>query len=189
MITTLTTARPLAGAEGRLTVSAALPVDQAERMVEQLGNQLPRAMVLSRRDFNDLVIRAYTSLFFFVAGMAGLAFLAGVVLIANAVGLALVERKRELGILKAIGYSSRNVLTTILLENVILGALAGGAGVVAVRITAGIINVRFRQVGLTLGPAGALALFLLSVGLAAGAALLVAWKPTRLRPLAVLRQE
>lgn len=189
MITSLTTARSLADAQSNLTVSAAIPVERAELLVDRLGAELPRAMVLSRRDFNDLLIRSYTSLFFFVAGMAGLAFLAGVVLIANAVGLALVERKRELGILKAIGYSSRHVLSTILLENAILGALAGATGVIAVRVVATIVNIRFRQVGLDLGPVMALALFLLAIGLALGAALVVAWRPSRMRPLAVLRQE
>jgi putative ABC transport system permease protein len=189
MITSYATIRALGESEARLAVTAAAPLDRLDTIVEQLGRDLPRAMVLSKRDFNDLLVRAYDSLFLFVAGMASLAFLAGTVLIANAVGLALLERKRELGILKAIGYSRHNVLATILLENTILGALAGATGIAAVHIVTALVNFRFVQARMQLGSLTAIAVFLLSVGLALATSALVAWRPTRLRPLAVLRQE
>ena len=146
-------------------------------------------MVVSKGDFNDLLVRAYTSLFMFVAGMSGLAFLAGVVLIANAVGLALVERKRELGILKAIGYARKHVLATILIENAILGALAGAAGVAAVQVMAALTNQRFFQARMHVGAPATFALLGFTIALALLTAAVVAWRPTRLRPLAVLRQE
>jgi putative ABC transport system permease protein len=183
------TVRNIGGAHASIVATAALPVAELDGTIARLSRELPYAMVLSKGDFNDLVVRAYTSLFMFVAGMAGLAFLAGVVLIANAVGLALVERKREVGILKAIGYTRRHVLTTILIENAILGALAGAAGVAAVRLVAALTNQRFLQARMQVGAANALGLLVFTISLALLTAALVAWGPTRLRPLSVLRQE
>jgi putative ABC transport system permease protein len=141
--TSAETVRSIGSARAAVVATAAVQVANLDQAIERLSRELPAAMVLSKGDFNDLVVRAYTSLFMFVAGMAGLAFLAGVVLIANAVGLALVERKREVGILKAIGYTRRHVLATILIENAILGALAGAAGVAAVRLMTALTNQRF----------------------------------------------
>jgi ABC-type antimicrobial peptide transport system permease subunit len=44
------------------------------------------------------------------------ALLAGIINIANAVALAMLDRRREIGILKAVGHTSRRVLATIALE-------------------------------------------------------------------------
>ena len=57
-----------------------------------MGRALPQAMVVSIGDFNAFLARAFQGLFYFVIAVASLAFVAGVVLIANAVGLAMVER-------------------------------------------------------------------------------------------------
>jgi putative ABC transport system permease protein len=189
IVSSAETARALAGARASLAATAALPVAQLDSAVERLSRALPSAMVLSKGDYNDLLVRAYTSLFMFVAGMSALAFLAGVVLIANAVGLALVERKRELGILKAIGYARKHVLATILIENAILGALAGATGVAAVQVVAAITNRRFFQARMHVGAPATFALLGFTIALALFTAAVVAWRPTRLRPLAVLRQE
>ena len=60
--------------------------------------------------------------------VAGLALFAGATIIANTVALATLERRRQIGILKAIGLKGQRVLGVMLLENVIvslLGALLG----------------------------------------------------------------
>ena len=175
--------------EPSLTVTAAVPEARLREVTSAVSAELPSALVLSKADFNDLLVRSYSSLFTFVAAMAGLAFLAGAVLIANAVGLALVERKREIGILKAIGYAPRHVLTGILLENALLGALAGLAGIAAVRAVAAFTNAKLTDEAIRLGGSTALGLFVVSVGIALVAASLVAWRPAQVRPLTVLRQE
>jgi putative ABC transport system permease protein len=131
----------------------------------------------------------YRGLFHFVAGVSALALLAGVVLIANAVGLALVERRRELAVLKAVGYRRFDVLGLIAVENMVLGSVAGAAGVGGVYLAIAGINMRQPGIHLSLSAAQATALVLVSIILAAGTAVCVAWRSTGRRPMRVLREE
>lgn len=179
----------LAGGEGGFVAHAHVPVDRIEATANALGATLPDGLVVSRADLNAMLIRAYEGLFAFAAGIAGLALLAGAVLVANAVGLGLLERRRELGILKAIGWTRARVLAGVLLENGLLGALAGvtGMGGVAAAIT--ITRARMPAAGISLQPGVALALAGVAVLIALAAATLTAWRPVRVRPLVVLREE
>lgn len=182
-------ARALGIAGAPTSYMAAFPVDALAGVAPALGAQLPESLVVSRKDLNDFLVATYRSLFTFVVAVAGLALLAGGVLIANAVSLAMVERRRELGVLMAVGYTSRRVLRTILLENGALGLVAGVAGIVAVRIVIAILNAREAAIGMAFGTGAALALLAVSILLAMAAAGAVAWGPVHVRPLEVLRDE
>ncbi|MGD9101197.1 MAG: FtsX-like permease family protein, partial [Anaerolineae bacterium] len=100
----------LGGAETSATFIAQVPVERLQDAATALGQALPQAVVVSAADVNDFFQRALKDLFVFAVTVAGLALVAGAVLIANAVGLAMVERRREMGILKAVGFSSGDVL-------------------------------------------------------------------------------
>jgi putative ABC transport system permease protein len=182
------TALRLGGERSAAAFSVAVPPDRLDSVAERVGAALPEAMVISSTDVNAYLVRVYEGLFVFVVAIAGLSFVAGMVLIANAVGLAMVERRRELGVLKAVGYSARQVLGTILLENGLLGLIAGGMGIVAVW---GVLQVleRIWDLPLFLYPGLAAGMVLLAMLLALGSAALVAWGPTHVRPLTVLRAE
>ena len=182
-------ARALGIAGSPTTYLAALPEDALDAAAPTLGERLPGSLVVSRRDINDFLVATYQSLFMFVVAVAGLALLAGGVLIANAVSLAMVERRRELGVLMAVGYTSRRVLRTILLENGALGLVAGIAGIVGVRIVVAILNARESSIGMEFGAGAAVALLATAVLLAMLAAGAVAWAPVHVRPLEVLRDE
>jgi putative ABC transport system permease protein len=93
-------------------------------------------------------------LFSFAASIAGLALVAGAVLIANSAGLTVIERRREIGVFKAVGYTSRRVLALLLIEPWVLAAMLAA-----------------------------------SVGIALISAASVAWQPTHIRPMEVLRYE
>jgi putative ABC transport system permease protein len=125
----------------------------------------------------------------FVDGVAALALLAGALLIANAVGLALVERRRELGVLKAVGFTAGRVLAMLALENALLGLLAGVAGMGAVAIAMAGINYLRPAALLSLDPRLAAIMVGVSVALTLLVTALVAWQPARVRPLTVLREE
>jgi ABC-type antimicrobial peptide transport system permease subunit len=67
-----------------------------------------------------------------------LSLLAAAVTMANTVSLATLERRRQIGILKAVGLKGRRVLTIMLIENTIIGLLGGllGLGVSALIVAA-----------------------------------------------------
>lgn len=183
------TALAIGGEEVSINFIVEVVPDHLPNMADQLGQAIPTTMVITMDDIDEVINRFFRSLFLFVIAVASLALVAGAVLIANAVGLSMVERKRELGILKAIGYTSARVMRTVLFENALLGILSGLAGVTGVALAIQVINWRFEQAQMSLDPLQALFLMAFAVLLAVGSAAFVAWRPTHIRPQEVLRTE
>jgi len=124
-----------------------------------------------------------------LVAIASLSLIAGVIIIANAVALAMLERRRELGILKSVGYTSGTVLSEVMIENGIVGAV--GALMATLLMTGAIALLGSAFFNLTFSVSA-----LVVIGLIAGSALLamltaalVAWGSVRVRPLEVLRYE
>ena len=163
---------------------------EVETAVRQLRRQLPGVTVLNISaligDAFSRFIKQYT---LFPVALAALSLFAGVAIIANSVGLAVLERRREMGIMKAVGAKSRRVLWLMLLENGLVGLVGGGIGIgLAVAGALALSRLAFEQPAhlnwLTI--AGLLAL---AVAIPLGATLVSAWGAVREKPLVVLRYE
>ncbi len=85
-----------------LLLFARFPASQLASTAEKLGIALPQAIVLYYLAFFERFVATYHNLFIFALAMASLSLLAGILLIANAVSLALIHRRYELGVLKAV---------------------------------------------------------------------------------------
>lgn len=158
-------------------------------IAKALDRQAPDSLMVTRADLNSAMQSAIESLFAFVVATAGLALVAGGVLIANSVGLAMLDRQREMGIFKAIGYSSARILAGIAVEYALLGLVAGVAGMGAVAFAFRVINHLRPAARLALDLAQASAMIAVATAIALASAVAVAWRPTHARPLKVLRQE
>ncbi|MEM1115759.1 MAG: FtsX-like permease family protein [Bacteroidota bacterium] len=180
---------PLAGdADVTETVALEVPPDRLDAVAEAVATAHPEGVLIRGDDLVEMLTRLVRGLFVLVLALTSLALVAGTVLIANGVGLALVERRRELGVLKALGYSARQVLRTLVLENAVLGAIAGLLGVGAVAGTLLVLELA-SDVDIVVFPGILVALVAVAVLLAVGSALAVAWRPVRARPLDVLRSD
>ncbi len=120
--------------------------------------------------------------------VAFLALFSSAVIIANTVSLSVLERRRQIGVMKAVGLHSSQVLRLLLLESGLVGLLGGllgtGAGA-AVIVAMGVLSESpgsFPFVTL-------LGLVLLAVAIALVATLGTAWGASREKPLIVLRYE
>jgi len=131
------------------------------------------------------------NLFVFAAAMAGLALVAGAVLIANAVSLAMIERRYEIGVMKAMGYTRSQVLRTILFEYGLIAGIAGLLGLFGVLAFIYVLSFIQAQSAdlLLLSPGLGLLILGLSVGLTLLAALAAAWGPSSTRPLVALNEQ
>ena len=119
----------------------------------------------------------------------GLALFASAVIMANTVSLATLERRRQIGIMKALGLQSENVLGLLLLENGLVG-LAGGVLGAGLSMLALIGTQALGDVSAENTPYAVLALLvLLAVVLSLAATLFTAWGAAREKPLNVLRYE
>ena len=114
----------------------------------------------------------------------------------NIMIVSLIERTREIGILKALGMKSRTVLTIFLGESVIIGLIGAVAGIAIGWGMANVILAVLGQTqagGLTITPVltptvlgGALGF---GVGVSVIFALYPAWRASKLKPVEALRYE
>jgi putative ABC transport system permease protein len=82
---------------------------------------------------NQLIIRLegfFVNLVYILDGLASIALLVGVAGIMNTMGFNLSERKREIGILKSIGFNKKQILISCTLEAGLLGLIGSLIGVV-----------------------------------------------------------
>ena len=170
------------------TVSAIVDVNQDQ--IDDLRRStadLPGIFLMETRLVNRL-IRQFTS---FPTLVASLALAVGGIVIANSVALAALERRREIGIMKAIGLQRERVLSMLLLENGLMGLIGGiiGVGISSALLLVLMIGLLGGSLGSTVPYLTALSLMMMCVGIALGAALVSAWGASGERPLNVLRYE
>jgi putative ABC transport system permease protein len=181
-------AEALGGQRTQVQVIGQIPVASLQTATTTIGSALPETLVFSRADLNDWQATNFRTLFTFAISIAGLAFVAGAVLIANSAGLTMVERRGEIGVFKAVGYTSSHVLRLFLSEYGFLGTLAGVFGVAGAVIAIVVIGAT-QGVNLVIEPTITVGMLLFLIGITLVSALVVAWHPTRVRPLDVLRYE
>jgi len=164
--------------------------DKLSHAVDTLGRTVPNAFTLNLANISNIVDQILNDILLTLTTIASLSLIAGVIIIANAVALAMLERRRELGILKSVGYTSQNILGEVLLEN----GLVGGTGAMMAMLLVSLVifllgRFVFKAVNLAVAPSTAIAMVFGAVLLAMLTAALVAWQAVRVRPLEVLRYE
>jgi ABC-type lipoprotein release transport system permease subunit len=165
--------------------------DKATEVRDWLNENFPEIDVSVTSEFAESLpdMRAATAM---MGGLAVLMALVGAVGMTNTVLMSVLERTREIGVLRALGWSRRRVLNMVLKESLFLsflGALTGflvGIGLTlllaSIPAISGLIQANF---SLSLfGQALIIALILGSLG-----GLYPAWRATRLRPIEALRYE
>lgn len=99
-----------------------------ERVITRAERQWPDLTLSSTEDYADKqMMGEYMEVF--VWAIAGLAIIIGGVGMMNAQLMAVIERTREIGVLRSLGWSSRRVLVLILGESLLVGLLGGLFGI------------------------------------------------------------
>jgi putative ABC transport system permease protein len=98
--------------------------------LEAIVRDLPVLSVQDKEEFKDLVSGQVNQLLYMIYGLLALAVVIAVIGIVNTLGLSVIERTREIGLLRAVGLSRQRLRTMITLESVaiaLLGAVLGMA--------------------------------------------------------------
>jgi putative ABC transport system permease protein len=154
---------------------------------------------------NTVVSRVFSTLDLFLIGVAGITLLIAGVGIMNTMTISLIERTKEIGILKSLGLKNRTVLSIFLCEAGMVGLIGGIAGAVLGYLLASVIASFLNgdtfhawsgisvYADITIVPE--LSPMVVSVAIAFGLAISVlfslypAWRASRLSPVEALRHE
>lgn len=121
-----------------ITASARGDPETAKNDVE---NQIPDTMAMTQSDFTKQIDDMMNGIMLFIGAIASIGLLVGVISIVNIMLVNVTERTREIGVLKAIGFTNREVLGSILMEAGLLGFIGALIGLVlaAILLQLGII--------------------------------------------------
>ncbi len=163
--------------------------------------------VISSTAVLSILSNVFSVIQLFLAGIAAISLLVAGIGIMNIMIVSLMERTREIGILKALGMKSRTVLSVFLCESLIIGLIGAAIGIASGWALANVVVRIFRgggagffggnqaatAGGMTITPVltpitflGALAF---GLGVSVVFALYPAWRASRLKPVEALRYE
>jgi putative ABC transport system permease protein len=166
-----------------------IATDQIGKALHAIAQAAPDAFVFNLANIGDFIGQYLNYMLLTLSTIAGLSLLAGVIIIANAVALAMLERRRELGILKSVGYTSRTVLSEVLIENAIIGGVGALMAMLLVTFAMSLLGKFVFKTSFDVNAIIVLALIVGAALLAMVTAAIVAYGAVRVRPLEVLRYE
>jgi putative ABC transport system permease protein len=96
--------------------------------------------ISSSQNIQQTISSVTNTLGLFLAGIAAISLLVGAIGIANTMFMSVMERTRQIGVLKALGTTDREVAGLFIIESSILGLLGGLMGIFLGFIASGIVS-------------------------------------------------
>lgn len=119
-------------ADTALSVNAAKGVDKQELgdRIEALTTAYPTVTVQNQDDFAESQRSQVNQLLYLIYALLGLAIVIAVLGIVNTLALSVIERTREVGLLRAVGLSRRQLRRMVRLEAIAIAVLGAVLGIV-----------------------------------------------------------
>ena len=187
----------------KLTDSDKSTIDSVSKAITEAFNE--EVSVVSSTAVLNILANVFSIIQLFLGGIAAISLLVAGIGIMNIMIVSLMERTREIGILKALGMRSRTVLLVFLCESVIIGLIGAAIGIASGWVLANVVAMVFRGGGVFIGNeaagTGGMAItpvltpivFLGALGFGVGVsvifALYPAWRASKLKPVDALRYE
>jgi putative ABC transport system permease protein len=186
----------------KLKTSDQATVDNVTKTIEDYFSEVS---VTSATAVLGTLSSVFSTINLFLGGIAAISLLVAGIGIMNIMIVSLIERTREIGILKALGMKSRTVLFIFLCESVIIGLIGAVIGIVAGWGLANVVAFVFsgggfvgNQTGIgggglritpVLTPTVLVGALAFGVGVSVIFALYPAWRASKLKPVEALRYE
>jgi putative ABC transport system permease protein len=159
--------------------------DVAERIEDKLGESVT---VISFESAQELVGDVLGTIEAVLGGIAAISLIVAGVGIINTMTVSVMERTREIGVLKAIGAKSRDVLFMFISEAIVTGLVGGVTGALFGVFLANIVG---NYINLPPDPSLSLMIFVVGFAVATSviSGLYPAWRASNLHPVEALRYE
>jgi len=165
--------------------------DRAEKALKDRGSEI---VAVTYSDISEMVGTMMSTISAFLAGIAGISLLVGGVGVMNTMFTSVLERTKEIGVMKAVGAKNGHVWTIFLIESGLMGLVGGIVGTLAglgLSAIASWLIGRFFDISLIV-VASPMLIFVTLLGsftLGAFAGLWPAWRASRLPVVDALRYE
>jgi putative ABC transport system permease protein len=169
-----------APADSYLFISLAPGADEStvRQSIDKLLSDLPTVTLKNQQEFIDEQVGQLNILLYIIDGLLGLAIVIAILGIINTLALSVIERTREVGLLRAVGLSRRQLKRMVRLESIAIALLGTVLGLV-LGIAFGVSLQRALRddgVGELTIPWGQLGIFVVAAVLVG---VLAAWFPAR----------
>ena len=170
---------------GEAAAAAATEIDAAVNSREEVVDIFELSSITAE------IGQFFTLLNSFLLGLGGISLVVAGVSILNVMLMSTVERREEIGVLRAVGVEKRDVMRMILVEAALLGVIGAAGGVLAsVAIVALLYLVAPIDLWILLAPTNAaylLLAFVIGVAISVASGVYPAWKAANERPVDALR--
>jgi putative ABC transport system permease protein len=163
---------------------------EGERLKAALAS-VPTAEVKTAEEYKDSLVGQVNQLLNLVYGLLAMSVIISLFGIVNTLVLAVYERTREIGLVRAIGMSRGQVRATVRYESVITSIIGALMGILVGVIFAWVVTTRFGGQGITFSIPGGQLVVLVIVGVVVGviAAILPARRAARIDILEAIHYE
>ncbi len=120
----------------RADTSVSINIDEGadreavQRDLERVVADVPIVTVQDKEEFADSILAQINTLLSLIYGLLALAVVIAVIGIINTLGLSVIERTREIGLLRAVGLSRARLRTMVTLESVTIAVMGAVLGMV-----------------------------------------------------------
>ena len=160
-----------------------------EALDASLGTEFPNAKVQTRDEFVDNQIAALNQILNILYVLLALSVIVSLFGIVNTLVLTVFERTRELGMLRAIGMTRRQVRRMIRHESVITALIGGTLGIILGVILGALLIARVEFIEFSLPTTQIIVFAILTIVVGIVAAIFPARRAARLNPLEALQYE
>jgi putative ABC transport system permease protein len=171
-------------------------IDAKLMLLRHVTDKTKDYSVSSSVSMQETISSTMESVTLFLAAIAAVSLLVGAVGIANTMFTTVLEKTKDIGIMKAIGAKNRDIMMIFLMNSGLVGLVGGVIGVIAGSLASGLVVMPMMGGGRMMGGGGnivtpQLLIFGLSIAVGIGmlAGAIPAYRASKLKPVDALRYE
>jgi putative ABC transport system permease protein len=167
---------------------AKVKMDIEDLLTQRRRGREPDFTVRTQEEIAETAAASSQTMTMLLAAIAGVSLVVGGIGIMNIMLVSVTERTREIGVRKALGATSKNILLQFLIEAVVLCVLGGAIGVLIGSGSAAVLS-NLYQWNTTVSPDSIMLAFIFSAGVGVIFGVWPARRAAKLDPILALRYE